>query len=187
MSHYFIAIHLPEELQQLLSKWQQIVKEHLSYKQWPHMEDLHVTLKFLGEVDDNRLKQLRHELQEVNNIPAFDLEVGGIGMFGNPKKPRVIWSGVKGDPVLSSLQQTVEECCLRINYERENREYRPHITLAKKWNGASSLNDDTWSRLQEQLNKRAMLHVKEMVLFRIHPSKTPKYEVVERYPLKPES
>ncbi|MFC4022200.1 RNA 2',3'-cyclic phosphodiesterase [Oceanobacillus longus] len=184
MSHYFIAIQLPQELQTSLSDWQHKLKGQLAYKQWPHREDLHITLKFLGEVEGNKIQQLIKELQAVQEIPVFDLIVGGIGTFGNPKKPRVLWAGVEGTDRLSVLQHIVESCSQKIGYEKENRQYRPHITLAKKWDGESTLSGETLTGLQQQFTDKQPMHIAEVVLFQIHPTKSPKYEVVERFPLK---
>ncbi|WP_087972135.1 RNA 2',3'-cyclic phosphodiesterase [Oceanobacillus rekensis] len=183
MSHYFIAIRLPRELKTTLNEWQEKLKEHLTYKQWPHREDLHITLKFLGEVDDNNIQQLIKELQTVGKIPAMDLNVGGIGTFGNPKKPRVLWAGVERTDSLSKLQQVVEDGAVQIGYEKESREYRPHITLAKKWAGENTLAKDTVPFLQEKFKSIQKMHVADVVLFRIHPAKSPKYEVVVKFPL----
>ncbi|WP_249872314.1 RNA 2',3'-cyclic phosphodiesterase [Oceanobacillus saliphilus] len=184
MSHYFIAIHVPEELQALFSDWQHGLKEQFPYKQWPHNQDLHITLKFLGDVADNKVEQLKQELQKVQDLQAFDLDVGGIGTFGNPNKPRVLWAGVERTDRLVKLQQIVEDCALKIGYQKEEREYRPHITLAKMWAGKSSLSEETLPSLQKQFKDKQTMHVADIVLFRIHPTKSPKYEVVERYMLK---
>ena len=184
MSHYFIAIQLPREVQTNLFVYQEKLKEQLSYKQWSHREDLHITLKFLGEVESNNLQQLIKKLQEIQEVPPFDLNVGGIGIFGNPKKPRVLWAGVEHTDGLSKLQQSVEECTVQIGIEKEKREYRPHITLAKKWAGEDTLAKDTLSLLQEKFNQIEKMHVADVVLFRIHPAEAPKYEVMERFALK---
>lgn len=184
MSHYFIAIHLPKELQTSLSYWQHKLKDRLPYKQWPHREDLHITLKFLGQVTDNKIQQLLKELQAVQDIPAFDLIVGGIGTFGNPMKPRVLWAGVEDTDLLTELQHVVEGCSQKIGFEKENRQYRPHITMAKKWTGESALSGETIIEVQQQFTDKQAMHVTEVVLFQIHPTKSPKYEVVERFPLK---
>ncbi|WP_067727032.1 RNA 2',3'-cyclic phosphodiesterase [Oceanobacillus damuensis] len=184
MSHYFIAIQLPEELQAFFSVWQHKLKEQLPYKQWPNKEELHITLKFIGEAADNKVVQLKQELQAVQELQTFNLSVGGIGTFGNPSKPRVLWAGVERTERLFELQQTVENCARKIGFEKENRAYRPHITLAKKWAGKRSLSEETLPGLHKQFTDKQTMHVADVILFRIHPSKSPKYEVVERYMLK---
>ncbi len=181
-SHYFIAIHLPEMLQNYFSKLQQELKRELPYKQWPHKRDLHITLKFLGPVADNEVSLLQHQLQNMEQSAPFTLETGGLGTFGNPKKPRVLWAGVEKTEQLKQLQEKVEEHCLDAGYEKEKRDYRPHITLAKKWNGKEIENINEVIRGKKLEMQK--WHVKNIVLFRIHPQKNPKYEAVSIYPLQ---
>jgi len=175
MSHYFIAIHMNEKLREIFSSWQEELNDVFPFKQWPHKEDLHITLKFLGEVDDRKIERLVKELLAVETIAAFDLAVGGLGTFGK----RVLWVGVEKNDPLKELQEVVEQAALNIGYEKEKREYRPHITLAKRWQGE----DSALPYIEDKWNRSYSLHVKEIVLFRIHPSESPKYEVVERFPL----
>ncbi|WP_102349067.1 RNA 2',3'-cyclic phosphodiesterase [Bacillus sp. Marseille-P3661] len=180
--HYFIAIPLPSSLQDYFSIWQHELKNKISYKQWPHKQDLHITLKFLGGVDGEKIQQLRIELAEIEELSEFDLTVGKIGNFGNPRKPRVLWAGVERTEPLVQLQKTVESCAQKVGFAKENREYNPHITLAKKWAGESSI--DNFFELTERYTEQQQLHVDEVVIYQIFPSKSPKYEIVQSYKLK---
>ncbi|GAB3792173.1 RNA 2',3'-cyclic phosphodiesterase [Virgibacillus kimchii] len=181
-SHYFIAIHLPETIQDYFSEWQRELKQELPYKQWPHKKDLHITLKFLGPVADDQLTNLEEQLQDLQQCAAFSLATGQLGTFGNPVKPRVLWAGVEKTEPLIQLQKTVEDQCAAAGWKREKRNYRPHVTLAKKWNGTEI------NGLEQKINNKSLekqvWHVKNIFLFRIHPQQTPKYEVVSNYPLQ---
>lgn len=181
-SHYFIAIHLPEEVQSYFYEKQQELKRELPYKQWPHKKDLHITLKFLGPMTDGKLNQLQRILLDIKHCEAFSLETGPLGTFGNPNKPRVLWAGVNKPEALKNLQAKVEACCAEAGFEKEKRAYRPHITLAKKWDGEKINNRQQITGSKTM--KRHIFAVKEIVLFRIHPSETPKYEAVFTFPLK---
>lgn len=183
MSHYFIAIQLPENLQEFFSGWQDELQKKVTYKQWTHQKDLHITLQFVGEVDDNRIRQLTEALDVIEQVSAFDIEVGGLGVFGNPNKPRVLWAGVTKTNALTQLQKRVESSTITVGFPEEGRAYTPHITLAKKWNGIDSLERDTIENLKEAWDETRFMHVAEVVLYRIHPKQTPKYEVVKRYRL----
>ncbi|MFA1820267.1 RNA 2',3'-cyclic phosphodiesterase [Virgibacillus oceani] len=177
-SHYFIAIHLPETLQMYFSTWQEDLKREFPYKQWPHKEDLHITLKYLGAMDDNKLTLLENKLQDINRFDHFSLETGELGTFGNPKKPRVLWAGVKKTEALMRLQRNVEKICADVGFEKEKRDYRPHITLAKKWDGAEIKNIN--QILGSKTLIKQTLPVEDIVLFRIHPKENPKYEAVAK-------
>ncbi|WP_339228567.1 RNA 2',3'-cyclic phosphodiesterase [Oceanobacillus sp. FSL K6-2867] len=184
MAHYFIAIQLPENLQVYFSAWQTELQTKLTYKQWTHQKDLHVTLQFLGEVDDNKIRQLTEALDELERVSSFDTKVGSLGIFGNPNKPRVLWAGVNKTNALAQLQKRVESCTKTVGFPEENRAYTPHITLAKKWNGTGSLDRNTIEKLKEAWNETRPMTVEEVVLYRIHPKQTPKYEVVKQYKLR---
>ncbi|MBY7143912.1 RNA 2',3'-cyclic phosphodiesterase [Virgibacillus sp. NKC19-3] len=179
--HYFIAIPLQAPLKEYLSYWQDRLKTHLAYKQWPHYEDLHITLKFLGAVDDSKIQQLRRKLKIIEHTQTFSIEVGGLGTFGNPEKPRVLWAGVDKTALLTSLQQKVEDLASNLGFSKETRVYRPHITLAKKWAGGSStifLED-----MKKQFSHVQTMAVEEVVLYQIHPRRSVKYEVVANFRL----
>lgn len=181
-AHYFIAIPLPEKIQILFSKWQEELKGKIPYKQWPYQEDLHITLKFLGPVADNKLTALKNELQTIKNHQAFSINVGGIGTFGNPVKPRVLWAGAEKTEALSSLYEKVEEATVNAGFQKENRAYRPHITLAKKWaEDAASVSID---QIKSDYTDRQTILINHIVIYKIHPQKSPKYEVIEKYMLK---
>ena len=179
--HYFIAIPLNPALKDYFSKWQDSLKEQLPYKQWPHKQDLHITLKFLGPVEPNKLNDLINELKRIEQLQDFELTVGTIGAFGNPLKPRVLWAGVEKTSELVVLQNQVEQCAGRVGFAKENREYSPHITLAKKWvegKSSSSLAD-----IKNNYNDQRKLDVNEVVIYQIFPSRSPKYEVIQTYHL----
>lgn len=180
--HYFIAIPLPKSLKEYFTKWQDGLKNVLSYKQWPHYEDLHITLKFLGAVDDSKLQRLKKELKIIEHTKAFSIDVGELGTFGNPEKPRVLWAGVDKTESLAELQQKVEALVTNVGFAQENRPYRPHITLAKKWTGGSatiSLED-----MKQKFSNVRRMAVEEIVLYQINPGRSVKYEVIANFGLE---
>lgn len=181
-AHYFIAIPLPKSLQRYLSNWQEELKEKLNYKQWPHSQDLHITLKFLGPVDDNKIGPLHHRLQKTTNTQPFTIEVGSIGTFGKADMPRVLWAGVNKTQNLANLQQQIERLLLNMGYEKETRPYRPHITLAKKWYGDAA--GALLGNIKTNYSTQWEMVVERIVLYRIHPLSNPKYEPVYTYRLQ---
>lgn len=180
-AHYFIAIPLTDTLKNFLSVWQEELKEKFSYKQWTNKQDLHITLKFLGPVENGQLKRLLQELKIIENSNAFSIKAGTIGMFGNPVKPRVLWAGVDQTDALTLLYEQVESAVLSAGLAKETRPYRPHITLAKKWDGPSDRG--LVEMTQTQFKRKRMLQVEEVVVYQIFPKQTPKYKVVSSYNL----
>jgi len=181
-SHYFIAIPLKQDIKKKLAAWQDHLKKELHYRQWTYPDDLHITLKFLGPVKQHQLNQLQTELSVIHEQNRFEMNIGSIGSFGNPKKPRVLWAGVKKTAPLVFLQRLVEECAQDTGFTSENRPYRPHITLAKKWNGQAET-DRLADIKQQYQTDQAMMDVDEVVIYQIHPRKNPKYEIIETYKL----
>jgi 2'-5' RNA ligase len=104
-----------------------------SQVKWVEPDNLHVTLLFLGEVDDRRLPEVCRLVGEcTQSHSAFDMTVEGVGCFPNLRRPRILWVGVgKGEPGLSALHDDLEVPLLELGYRREERRYTPHITLGR--------------------------------------------------------
>ncbi|MFB4170145.1 RNA 2',3'-cyclic phosphodiesterase [Virgibacillus sp. JSM 102003] len=180
--HYFIAIPLQEGHKAHFFKWQLNLREELPYKQWTNKEDLHITLKFLGAVNSNKLYFLLNSLNVLKKSTQFKITTASIGFFGSPKKPRVLWAGVEKTEPLVALHETVEDIAAKSGFQKDTRSFSPHITLAKKWNGEGG----NKSGLKKQYDQQLNLTVNQVVVYRIFPDRTPKYEVVASYELKRE-
>lgn len=183
--HYFIGIPINEDRKKEILRCQQTLKQSLgeNYRIWTHPEDFHITLKFLGGVDDDRIPVLKKELRNGDYPHPFQLPVGGIGTFGKPKKPRVLWTGVETTNALEKLKVTVEQVCQQAGFEQDTQPYRPHVTLAKKWKG-EKLSKDKLSQLTENFQVNIEMEVFSFSLFRIYPSKNPKYKEVLKIKLE---
>ena len=98
--------------------------------------NLHVNLKFLGDIPDERTGSLTDVLSEVagRNAP-FTLHVRSTGVFPNPRRVRVVWLGLKPSPALSALHDDVEQATEGLGFRRDTRSYRPHITLTRVRSG----------------------------------------------------
>ena len=98
--------------------------------------NLHVNLKFLGDIPDERTGPLSDVLSEVagRNAP-FMLHVRSTGVFPNPRRVRVVWLGLEPSPALSALHDDVEQATEGLGFRRDARSYRPHITLARVRSG----------------------------------------------------
>jgi RNA 2',3'-cyclic 3'-phosphodiesterase len=98
---------------------------------WVRPENLHVTLKFIGHVDNGKLDAIRAALAEVRLGSAVEMGFRGLGFFPNEKRPRVFWAGIKASPNLAELAAEVDGRLAKLGIPRETREFAPHLTLAR--------------------------------------------------------
>ena len=115
--YYFIAILLPNYIKEFLSKWQLSLRKSFTYRQWVHQEDFHITLKFLGPIQDKDLPFTINYLNIVRHVQSFSLYIGSLGSFGHRNRPRVLWAGVQLMDHLTSLQALIEEQMSSIGFE----------------------------------------------------------------------
>lgn len=130
----FIAIGLPGPVRQALERWQQqLGVPRVRYVKWVRPEGIHLTLKFLGNVDEARLPELASALGlAVAGSGSFSLQTGAPGAFPSPRSPRVVWVGLEGDlPALQRLFRSVEEALAALGFPREGRPFAPHLTLGR--------------------------------------------------------
>src|SRR5207253_2036782 len=98
---------------------------------------LHVTVKFLGEVSDVHLDDVRAAVERAAAAArTFQMHLHGIGGFPNLRRPRVVWLGVEENVGLHATQEHAEEQLTNLGYEREARPYHPHVTLGRARDGA---------------------------------------------------
>ena len=96
---------------------------------WTRDENFHLTLRFIGDVDEGVADDVDGALLEID-APPFDVFIAGIGYFGKAKAARSVWAGVETSEPLTRLQQKIESAIQRIGFAGEERKYTPHITLA---------------------------------------------------------
>ncbi|MFZ6018163.1 MAG: RNA 2',3'-cyclic phosphodiesterase [Chloroflexota bacterium] len=129
----FIAIELSppiqKQLEQIVLDLQQTGSRHVN---WVRPENIHLTLKFLGESRPDELDRLSAEIRPIASAARpIELKIHGLGAFPNFKRPRVIWVGVQAPPSLIRLQQALEDAAEKIGYPREERPFSPHLTLGR--------------------------------------------------------
>jgi 2'-5' RNA ligase len=121
----FVAIALPDEVVQSLVALQAGVPG----ARWVTREQLHLTLRFIGEVDGLSRTAIDDALATIS-APAFSVELKGVGAFGG-KHPRALWAGVAANEPLLHLQRKIESALQRIGLKAEGRKYTPHVSLAR--------------------------------------------------------
>jgi len=122
----FIAIELPDAAKRALT-W---LKTDIPGARWVPADQIHLTLAFLGEVDEAALVRLTGELARIQ-LPGFQLAFGPLGCFPDRRRPRVLWVGLEPQPRLKHLADGVQEAVLACGIPQEERPFSPHITLAR--------------------------------------------------------
>ena len=131
----FVAVALGNELKGELRAVQQKLQDLTTVRvvRWVAPENIHLTLKFLGEVDATRQADLTAALQEsASTFGPFTLTVRGLGCFPNARRPNVIWAGLDGQvPLAIELARRVEDAYHALGFARDSRPFSPHLTLGR--------------------------------------------------------
>lgn len=131
----FIAIEVPDEVGKTLEDAKRILASKLLRGgiRWVKVSNIHLTLRFLGNVGQDSLPAIYDGLDDVaGRIAPFSLNLDVLGCFPNPRRPRVVWVGMVGDTEqLSSLHRSIERVLMPLGWEAEGRKYHPHLTLGR--------------------------------------------------------
>jgi len=164
----FVAINLTAELTQKLEQVITGLKARLPGNsiRWVAAPNIHLTIKFLGDVAIHKLGPLTKILQtEASRHAAFDVQVGELGVFPNLRRPQVVWIGVKAPPELGLLQKGVEKEMAQLGYPPEARPFSPHLTLGRVSRNASP---DEIRRISDALAKSQVGQLGEVYVQAIH-------------------
>jgi 2'-5' RNA ligase len=137
----FIAISLSPEIYDNLSQVIGQLKERLPGApiRWVPVKNIHLTIKFLGDVSVSNLELLTKILHsEASHHSEFEFSVGELGAYPSIRRPRVVWVGVEAPPELHALQRGIEAETTRLGYAREDRDFSPHLTMGRVSRGANS-------------------------------------------------
>lgn len=134
MARLFVAIRPPQPIRARLLA----VMGGVSGVRWQSEDQIHLTLRFVGEVDRHVEADLVAALGAIRH-PAFQVALDRIGSFDRRGEPQVIWAGVTPHDPLKSLNKKVEQACQRAGLAPEGRAYAPHITLARLKRGAGPI------------------------------------------------
>ena len=126
----FIALDIPAEIRARLTEFMERARLLAPNARWARVEGLHVTLKFIGHVDDVVVEQIKVALASIKAAP-FEVNFGGVGFFPNPNAGRVFWAGVDGGDHLPRLASTIDAALEKLGFARETKPYHPHLTLAR--------------------------------------------------------
>ena len=137
----FIAVELPPEIHQAIQKETAPLRSAIpaSLVRWVPSSNMHLTLKFLGDISPANVELLTQMLGvEASQHPFFEIQFGGLGVFPNPKRPRVIWIGIQAPGELDALQHGIEAAAAKLGYPAEARPFSPHLTVGRVKQNISS-------------------------------------------------
>jgi 2'-5' RNA ligase len=178
----FIAVELPTEIKAELGKIESVLKSRSATPaKWVNPESIHLTLKFLGDVDAGRITEILDAIKSgVDGIPSFRILLAGLGVFPNPFRTQVVWAGLSGNMSrLEKLQGQIEIEMEKLGFPREKRGFSPHLTLARVRNHATrdereklgalvtetpftggSINVDSVNLMESQLTRQGALYTR---------------------------
>jgi 2'-5' RNA ligase len=183
-THYFIAVPLANDVKERLAKWQETVAPRFPFRSWVHKEDYHITLAFLGDASVEQLQSVCQAMEQITKHHSpFSLSLATIGTFGNLDAPRILWQGVEKEEKLTALQRDVYAACVDIGFSLDRRPFKPHITVARKWQGEDEFRLD---ELRKGKTSEGSFLVDRIVLYQTHLDRLPKYEAIASFPLSSE-
>ena len=183
--HYFIALPLPDEVRQFLQEKVELLKQQFPFQKWVHEEDYHLTLAFLGDSEPNKLAQCWRDCEmALQNEKCFSLRLHEFGTFGRRDQPRIFWSAPMSEDRLIFVQDIVATVCKKNNFRLDERPFRPHITLARKYRAEHPFTEENLQSCQSMFNELPPFFMKEVALFETRMNQEQKYAIKERVYLK---
>ena len=153
MMRIFIAIEIPQNIRVKIAE----ITDYLQSKtpptavKWVDSENLHLTIKFIGETKQEKIEEITKVLsQSLAHQAPFSLEIGGLGMYPNNTNPRVIWLGVTGGEPLIAMHNILDQNLARLGIQREGRPFSPHLTIARLRRNTDAASSKTIGRTLSQ-------------------------------------
>ncbi len=128
----FIAIGISEPIRLEISDLIDVLQKYDADIKWVKPDNLHFTLKFLGNTPEELLPEIHGSLLAIaSSLEPFYINIYGSGVFPNKKYPRVIWAGVKDSDIMIRLKYALENAMSLLGFQKEDREFDPHLTLGR--------------------------------------------------------
>lgn len=130
----FIAIALPKNTRDSLAQLQEQLKKTGADVKWVEPENIHLTLKFLGEIDEQKLSRISEVIKDIaGNKKSFSVRISSLGAFPKISSPRVIWAGIEkeGNSEIKKIAEELEEKLVKLGIPKEERPFSSHITIGR--------------------------------------------------------
>ncbi|MBF0566239.1 MAG: RNA 2',3'-cyclic phosphodiesterase [Nitrospirae bacterium] len=151
---------------------------------WVKIENLHFTLKFLGDVEEQNIEDISSVLSAITSrYNPFSITLRGIGAFPNDKRPRVVWIGVEGSETMAEIQSSIENDLSLLGFKREERPFSPHLTIGRiRLPGVNKVLSEKIAQLKG--TDYGLFEVKSIYLMRSDLSQSgARYSVISEFPL----
>lgn len=145
----FIGINFSSETKEDLSKIQRQIRDHAIKGRFKHVDNFHITLKFLGEIENQQSEEIAKKLEKIaGKQKSFELKLQGIGQFKGRENIRTLYIGLGGDiDALKRLNEDIEVAMEILGFKKEGRPYTPHITISQ-----DLMLDIPFEELKRQIN-----------------------------------
>ncbi len=157
----FVALDIPEEVRAAIGALIEKLRPTCRIARWVRIEGIHVTLKFIGEVPPEKIEPIKAALSQIHvpNFPAkaIDLKFHGVGFFPNERRPRVVWAGIEAGAELGALAAAIEMSLEPLGIAKEQRNFSPHLTLARFDTARHKPSGSAFDRLHEAISKAGPL------------------------------
>ena len=129
----FVCIEIPERVRERIAELQRGLSRTDAQVSWTRPSNIHLTLKFLGDVTRPRIERVTRAVElAASSLAPFEVEVGGTGCFPSPRSPRVLWIGLTGLPdLLKQLHAKIEDELYDEGFPRESKRFSPHLTIGR--------------------------------------------------------
>jgi len=127
----FIAIVLEDRIKDAITPLQDTLIKLQSGVKLVEEENIHLTMRFLGEIEDSRLDELKQAIAVVEDFPCFELHLKGIGSFPNERNPKVIWVGCQPNRTLLDIYQAMENSLKGMGLPPDDHVFSAHITIGR--------------------------------------------------------
>ena len=167
MVRCFLAIELPNSVQKKIEEVQKDLKTSHADVKWVHPENIHLTLKFFGNIEESKVEPILQSIGGlIQGTLPFSMKVQGIGAFPHSKNPRVIWMGlIDGKEVLATFQKELEGILEKIGFDPEGRPFQPHLTIGRV--RTSRGKDDLIGKMEKHREEEfGDIEVGEIILFK---------------------
>lgn len=187
----FLAVNLPGELKNRLGVLQERFKKLNVNVKWVEVQNLHLTIKFLGEVNTSLVSAINKAVQgAASGMEHVALSFQGMGFFPEKKKPRILWVGVDGDvDALRELHRKVQQSLFPLGFPPDSRRFSPHLTIGRlrSLRGSTALVEEI-ERVNAKKEKFGIVSVKSIDLMQSRLTRSgPIYTVLESFEFcKPE-
>lgn len=186
----FVAVELSEETVRTAARISAALRRDVGsrlHATWVAPENMHLTVRFIGQVEDARARAVIDALVPPVAVPPFDVELGACGMFPPSGSPRVIWIGLTlGMLSLTAMHAEFERRLLALGFERETRPFSAHLTLARVKDAPRGAAGALRDAMQAMTPSAARSHITRATIFQSHLSSTgPHYEPMGHVPLIP--